>query len=467
MSIFTKGIRPLLLLAVVAIILVSVAMTWYRPAPKTVISDNDLIFKATLGEFISEITEPGDLDSSQNVIVKCKVKSRGRAGTAILEIVPEGTLVQKGQLIAQFDDSILRDEWTAQKIKVATDKAAKIQAESDLNTAKQVLDEFKNGTFEQEKSTIEAALAVAQENLERAREYLRYSDLLNAKGYVTDSQRDADRFAVEKADKELALATQKLDVYVKFTNSRLLEEYQAAIDKQTAYLEAAKFTLELSQQREKESAAEVENCKVTAPQAGMVVYANEGRRDNSSIVIEEGTMIRDGQEIVKLPDPTKMQVITQVNDSKINMVNEGDPAIVYLDSDPETPIKAVVREVSKFPLPRRWYQAPINYEVFVDILEVTSKVKPGLRAKVKVIVEQLDNVLKIPSSSVIRKDERFFVIVRRENDWEVKEVTLGANNDKFVVIKSGLAEGDPVIIGPEKYRDNSDIENEIDRLIAG
>ena len=465
MAYLNRGIiRPLVVVGIVAAIGVSLGVALIRTSPKTVISDLDLVYKATRGTFISEVTEPGDLDSSSNIVIKCKIKNRGRAGTPIKEIVPEGSFVKKGELIAQFDDSALQDELIAQKIQVANDKASKIQAESSLRAAKQVLEEFENGTFEKEKAKIEAEVAFAQENLERAEDYLRFSDLLNSKGYVTDSQRDADQFAVVKAKKELALAQQNLDVYTRFTNKRMVQEYNSEIKKQEAYLEAAKFTLLLSQQREKEIDEQVANCRVVAPQDGMVIYANEGRRDNSSIVIEEGTMIRDGQELVKLPNPKKMEVVTQVNDSKINRVNKGDLATIFLDSDPETPIPGRVREVSSFPLPRRWFQAPINYEVFVEITDVTENVRPGLRAKVKIVVDSIDDVLQIPSSAVIRDVEDYFVIVKRKTDWEVRKVEIGANNDKFVVVTKGLQEGEPVLISPEKYRDNSDVKEKLEKL---
>ena len=177
---------------------------------ESVQSYNDLTFKVMRGEFVSLVTEPGDLSSSSNTDIKCRVKSLGRSGTTILKIVPEGTMVTAGTELCQLDDSTLQDQLIQQKIKVARDDAEVIQAESDLNAAKQVLEEFQNGTYDQQRSTIEAEVAIARENLERATEYLRYSQQLNAKGYVSDIQKEADEFAVEKASKEVDNAEKKL-----------------------------------------------------------------------------------------------------------------------------------------------------------------------------------------------------------------------------------------------------------------
>ena len=116
---------------------------------------------------------------------------------------------------------------------------------------------------------------------------------MNAKTFVTKTQLEADAFAVENARKELELATAKLQVFEDYTYDRMILEMRAEIRKQEANLEAAQYTLELSQQREKEYRLQVEACQVTAPKAGMVVYANEiDGRGNATVIIEEGVMIR-------------------------------------------------------------------------------------------------------------------------------------------------------------------------------
>ena len=67
-----------------------------------------LTFQAKSSEFVSSIVEPGDVESSSNLEIRCRVKSQGRTGTAILEIIPEGEMVEKGDFLAQLDDSVLR-----------------------------------------------------------------------------------------------------------------------------------------------------------------------------------------------------------------------------------------------------------------------------------------------------------------------------------------------------------------------
>ena len=160
---------------------------------------NDLTFEVFQGEFVASVNEAGDIESSVNVEIRCEVKSKGSPGTAILEIIPEGTMVKEGEFICQLDDSALRDELTLQRIAVAEDKASLIQAQSDLDTASRILVEFENGLYEQEVAKLKAEVANAEEAVRRAAEFRRHSENLSRKGYRTKTQLEADKFAEEKA----------------------------------------------------------------------------------------------------------------------------------------------------------------------------------------------------------------------------------------------------------------------------
>lgn len=412
-----------------------------------------LSYAVKRGEFISSVIESGDIESSRNIEVRCEVKSKGRTGTTILKIVPEGTVVTKGDFIAQLDDSVAGDELIQQKIQVAEDRARVIQAKSDLDTARRMLNEFKNGTFEQQKAVLNAEVATFEEAVRRAADFRRHSETLARKGYRTKTQLQADVFAEDKAKLDLKLAKQNLQVFVDFTRERTEAELNAEIKKQEANEQASEFTAQLSKTRQEDLQRELDNCRIVAPADGMVVYANEtDRRGDASFVIEEGAMLRDGQPVVRLPDPESMQVRTKVNDSKINEIEVGDECLVRVDTDPEKPIRGKVRKVSSFPMPRRWYQAPIEYEVFVDIVESSPLIRPGLRGKVEIFTARINDVIQSPLTSVINIDDEYYVYVKLANKIERRKVDIGSNNDKFVVIKSGLSVGEEVIVDADGYK---------------
>lgn len=420
--------------------------------------ENELTFSVVNRQFVSSIIESGDVASSSNVEIRCRVRERG--GTAILKIVDEGTAVEEGDFLVQLEDSTFRDEVVERKIRVAEDRASVIQAKSNLDTAIRSLNEFENGQFEQELATYEAEYALAEETLKRAREYKKYSENLARKGYVTKAQLEADRFAEVRALKEVDLAKNKLKVFRDFSQQTMEAQLKATIMQEEANLEAREFTLELSKQRLKYYEDQVEACRIVAPSAGQVVYANEiDGRGESGIVIEEGVTMREGQAIIRLPDPSNMQVTTKVNDSKINSVKPGQECIVRLDTAPEVPIKGKVRSVAAFPLPRRWSQAPIEYEVYVDIIEQNEMVRSGLRAKVEVFIERVDEAVQVPVSTLLERGEDYYVVVKHESEHELRRVKIGANNSSTVVILEGLEPDEQVLVDPRQYRD----ENEEDK----
>lgn len=486
-------VKPLILTSIVLLGSVGTGFYWFNSGGEENRIDDQLLFEAFQGEFVSSIMETGTIESSSKEIIKCKVKSRGSAGTAIRYIISEGTKVIENQLLVEFDDSEHKDRLFEQRIELERNKAALIQAQSDLKAARKMLSEYgveddededtddedkggkdenvnqdkddedkdgmdenvKLGTYNQEKLAIELEIAVAEENLERAEEYLKFSRKLNAKNFIQPSELRSDEFSVFKAKKELELAHDKLEVLTKLTKDSTKERLKAEIERQWANQKAAEITVELSESRVQELTQQVDNCTILAPKAGQVVYANENDRENS-IVIEEGTVIRDGQEVIFLPDPNNMQVRTKVNDSKINLVELDNEVEIRLDSDPDVVVRGRVQKKATFPLPQRWYQAPIEYEVFVNIIESSSKVKSGLRAKSKIIVERQQNVLQIPASSIVRRKDAYYALVVENNQYVAREVQVGANNDKFVIIKSGLNVGERVLINPEKTKDKLD-----------
>ena len=120
-----------------------------------------------------------------------------------MEIVPEGTVVQKGDFLVRLDDAVLQKDLLTKRISVHRARAALVKAKAGVEAAELALDEYLSGSFRQEEEQMENAEFVARENLRRAEEYLAYSKKLATKGYLPEAQLEADQFAVEKAPKNL------------------------------------------------------------------------------------------------------------------------------------------------------------------------------------------------------------------------------------------------------------------------
>jgi multidrug efflux pump subunit AcrA (membrane-fusion protein) len=432
-------------------------MPWFTGSGKLGADDNSkslLVHTIKRETFESFITESGDIESIGSVEIKCEVKSEGRAGTTILKLVDEGTIVEEGDFLVSFDDSILQQTLTQQEILVATDERVVIDAESGLNTAEQTLNEYKEGLFLVDRETFESELLQAESQLKSTQDLLAHTNRMFRKGFVSQLQLEAEEVSVKMAEKNLQVAKTKLMVHNEFTLAKKISEYEAEIRKQKAALKAAESTLKLSQQRRDEIKEQIDKCQVLAPSAGQVVYANDFEKQ-TNVVIEAGALIRERQIMIRLPNPKEMQVRVRINDSKIKQIKAGNPVDIELDVNPDLRVKGKVAKINSFPYPRQWYGGPIEYGTDIRIEDPPPGLTPGQRAKVKIFVEKLENVVQVPVQSVVERSGLHYCLVRdAQGQWTTRKVGIGSNNGSFVVLKDGLEAGEEVALNPDLIWDD-------------
>jgi HlyD family secretion protein len=98
--------------------------------------------QVTRADFIHDVVEAGEIESSENVEVRCEVKSRNGTGTSILEVVPEGTMVEEGDIIVKLDASALEQQLLQEQIILNNKEALMIQAENLYEAAKLARTEY-------------------------------------------------------------------------------------------------------------------------------------------------------------------------------------------------------------------------------------------------------------------------------------------------------------------------------------
>ncbi|HEY3392333.1 MAG TPA: hypothetical protein VGK58_06485, partial [Lacipirellulaceae bacterium] len=184
--------------ALLAVLLATGGGVWWWMASRDVSrgAEGILLHTVKRDNFELTVTERGEVEAFDVTEVRSLVKSNNTTGSAILRIVPEGTEVKKGDFLVELDSSALRTQRTSQKILVNSAKAAEVEAKNTYDTAVIAKREYLEGTNLQERQTIESEVFVAEENLNRAKEYYAYSQKLASKGYVNELQLEADRFAV-------------------------------------------------------------------------------------------------------------------------------------------------------------------------------------------------------------------------------------------------------------------------------
>ena len=405
------------------------------------------------GNFVHEITERGNVESASNVEIRCEVQSRGQAGTTILWIIPEGTYVQPGDELVKLDSSALENELAQQQIVCNNSEAALEKARNDLTTAEIALKEYLEGAYTVAQDQIKMKQFVASEAKRQAEQTLEYSKGLARKGYVTELRVETDKIAVEKADLDYKSAKLELDVLDKYTKEKMLLQFDSDIKTAKANLKSQEASHKVDLDQLALVQKQVANCTIAAPESGQVVYANESDRHGGNvIIIEEGTTVREHQVIIRLPDPKRMQVRAKINEARITLVRSGMPATIRMFTD--MVLEGEVEKVNEYPVPAGFWGSTVKeYETFIKILGSPENLKPGLTAEVRILIERIPSVLQVPVQAVFEHGGLHYCVLRDGDGWRAQNVEIGATNDKTVVIRNGVDEGQEVVLGAFAYRD--------------
>ncbi|MDA1229299.1 MAG: efflux RND transporter periplasmic adaptor subunit [Planctomycetota bacterium] len=400
-----------------------------------------------------------------------------------------------GDVVCELDSSTLAEKEKEQQIKVTTTKATveksainiEIQEttnDSAVGTARSLekLAELDlnmyisdGGEYDQEFATIEGDIKTNEEQLSMDMEAYDKVRSQARLGYKNVNELETARLAVTKSMIAKGVNLGKRKVLQDFMKERKIIELQQAADdskKETlraqkegeatmtqlrAELEAANLTYSVELEKWKLFKRQITACRLVAPQAGEVVYASQNSsRGSEPVVIEEGAAVRERQAIINLPDLENMKIDARIHESKISKVVVGQPVEIEIDALPGESFRGVLATVASVPTPGSWPNTDLKeYITAVEIqdsLERVRKLKPGMNAECRIIVEdRKEPVLQIPIQSVISTSGHYFTFVVVANEAERRELRIGDANDEYMEILDGVAEGESVIMNPRTH----------------
>ena len=450
----------LLLLALIGSIGAAIWFVQHRTTAE--LREAPLLATVVRGPYEHVVLEQGEVESSNNVEVRCEVKNRSGSNnpsTTILDVIPEGTSVTKGDWLITFDSRTLENERTQQSIAAKTSETLVIEAKAAYDTAVISRKEYLEGTYLQERKTYENEIFVAEENLKKAE--LAYDSIKRsvARGLISPLQLEGEQFRVDAARKELELAQQKLYVLDNYTKEKMLTQFNSDIEATEIKWENEQASYEEELNKLKEIEEQIALCTVTAPQDGQVVYANVmSSRSSSEFVVEPGASVRERQEIILLPDPKNMQVKATINESRINLIKEGMQATIRIDALGDELFDGVVTKVNKYAEPGNWWSSTAKeYATEIKILNPPSQIRAGLTAEVRIHVEQSDDVLQVPVQAILEHQGQTFCLVKQDESYETHRVQISSSNDQVVALDEvstdPLRADEEVVLNPRQYRD--------------
>jgi hypothetical protein len=152
-----------------------------------------------------------------------------------------------------------------------------------------------------------------------------------------------------------------------------------------------------------------------------------------------------------------MQVKAKINESRVTLIREGMPVKIRVGAVENELLGRVVK-VNKYAEPGNWFGSNVKeYAAFVQIIDPPETIRTGMTAEVRIFVEQLPDAIQVPVLAVYETKRHHFVLVKKGEEFETKEIKIGGTNEKFVTAESGVDVGDMVVLNPRKHLNKMEI----------
>ena len=292
---------------------------------------------------------------------------------------------------------------------------------------------------------------------------------------------DMDRFRVQKESAVEALNLFKLYGLPKQTKQLLSDCFEAkrelvrtyaktrsALAQAEVKLESTKAAYDLQTERVEKLQREIAACTIRAPSPGIVIYGTstdwQKRREDP---IEVGDSVYRGQKIFSIPNSSLMGVELRVHEASVNMVKPGQKAKITVEAHPDTAFEGEVTGVAPLPDPQRgWLDPGVKvYTTQVTIEGSHDIIKPGMSAKVEILVDHLYDVIIVPVQVVANRGGRKVCYIDTGGTPEQREVETGAFNEIFVEIVSGVEVGENVLLSPPRNLEQK-TDSKAERTVA-
>jgi len=182
----------------------------------------------------------------------------------------------------------------------------------------------------------------------------------------------------------------------------------------------------------------------------MVIYEKEwnGRKKAT------GSMVNSWDPTVAtLPDLSKMESITYVNEIDVRNVAVGQPVVITFDADPTKQSTGTVAKVANVGEQRPNTDAKV-FEVRITVAEADTTLRPGMTTGNAIETLHEEDVLFVPIEALNSENGVPFVFQQSGGSVRKQEVVTGPLNDNEVVILDGLEEDDRVLLIPPPDRDD-------------
>lgn len=402
-------------LIVTAIVIAAAVFAWQKlwkpatPAASQVSAAKTA--KVFTGPLDVTLRVTGVTGASNYADIKAPILRGAGFGSAmvLLELAKSGSLIRKGELVARIDAQMMQDRLDDFRDQVASaaNDVSKRRAEQKV-----------------EWEAMQQTLRVTQASFDKAK-------LDFTAGEVrTDVERELLKLAMDEA--EARYKQQSRDVAFR----------QAS---QVAELRILEIAHERQQRRIALFSNNIERFTIHAPMSGLVVMSSVFRGGEMGQV-QLGDQVQSGQQILKIVDPASMVVQGSVSQTDSSALRIGQSVRIGLDAFPDVKLGGRVESIGALAVAQGRMQGDFvrSVPVKISIQGSDPRLIPDLSAHAAVVLETLPDQLQAPLSALTAHDGKNYVYVKRGEQFDAREVTVGKRNNTHFAVLAGLQAGEEV-----------------------
>ncbi|MBN2577600.1 MAG: hypothetical protein JXB10_01235 [Pirellulales bacterium] len=414
----------------------------------------------------------------------------------VLEAVPHGTKVKKGDVVLKLDPEKLDDVLTDVRRELQLMEIALKENREELAAREKTtpldLEAGQRGqrnAQEDQKYYFDIARAEALKSADYYLKYMKNSleyerqelaeleKMYKADDLVEETekivlQRQRDR--VEQMEFYLHQEEIDRDRFLKYTLPRRDEQVTDAMGRQSIQwqkakidlplaldqkrLEVKKLEVHLARTRDKLKKLEADRklLTVVAPMDGYVYYGKcrRGRFNESAGLAEAlrpGGGISPNQVFMTIVNSRPVFLRTVLSEANLNDLHLGSQGIAVPTALPDLRLPVTIDQIGAVPM------MPGNFDARLDVtLEAKDKmIMPGMGCKVKFTPYLKTDALVVPPKAVFSEpeddDDRYVYVLDGQGKPEKRSVTVGRETNQQVEIRKGLRAGDKILL--EKPKD--------------
>lgn len=369
-----------------------------------IVKSDILLVTPEQGAFEVGIQATGELKAKNSIKIRGSqaMRSVGVWQTSIKELIPEGTIVEKGDFVASLDKTELANKITERTTDIEREQTKLEQMEIDTAIQmKDINDQIGNILFNMEQERLEIERnkyepqMVIDQSLLKLKNSERSLDQLENKKELIEIQSDAK--------------IREIKTNIKQHNSKL-----ALLNKV-----AGEFT-------------------ITAPEGGMLIY--EKTWNGKKTV---GAQISGWDPVVaELPDLSKMISVAYVNEVDISKVREGQIVNLTIDAFPEKKFSGQIISVANIGQELKNQEAKV-FEITIEVDQEDEVMRPAMTTTNKIQIYEYPDVISIPIDA-LQNDSLDYVWIQQGSKVIKQEVVIGPANEDHIIILAGVTKTDKV-----------------------